>query len=108
MTDAVERTGGNPGRSGHRLSLAGDRRDYPYMTEHGVVLFHTTSSVMRAEKLLIGDGPPLVGPRRMAAAGGAAGLAVVDRKDAKAPTPDPVRDFNRSTGLRYTLWFFGR
>lgn len=26
------------------------------MTEHGVVLFHTTSAVMRAEKLLVKEG----------------------------------------------------
>ena len=29
------------------------------MTKYGVVLFHTTSSVMRAEKLLIKDGYPI-------------------------------------------------
>ncbi|MFC1974597.1 DUF3343 domain-containing protein, partial [Chloroflexota bacterium] len=34
----------------------GNRKGCPVMTSYGVVLFHTTSSVMRAEKLLIGEG----------------------------------------------------
>lgn len=29
------------------------------MTDYGVVLFHTTSSVMRAEKLLVKEGYPV-------------------------------------------------